>query len=324
MKTAELNNPEKKRYAVIDMGTNTFHLLIAEPNAGGFTVLHKEKVGVKLGKGSINQGYLSESAIARGLDCLKGFAQVASEFGIPAEEIIATATSAVRSAHNGKAFVQEVLAQTHINVQVIGGALEAQLIFEGVMAAVGKQTAPVLVMDIGGGSVEFVIANGPTILYKESYEIGGQRLMDLFMDTDPISEEAIGKIEIYLESKLAPLLKAAEQYSPKVLIGSSGTFDTLCEVYWQTNKLNYRLEELTQFDLPLSGYAEIAHKLVAMNKEQRLEVPGMIPLRADMIVVAICLINFVISKIATSQLIVSTYALKEGVLLASIAGKELQ
>jgi exopolyphosphatase/guanosine-5'-triphosphate,3'-diphosphate pyrophosphatase len=192
------------------------------------------------------------------------------------------------------------------------------------MAAVGKQAAPVLIMDIGGGSVEFIIADGLSILYKESYEIGGQRLMELFMDTDPISADAIEKIDAYLLDKLAPLLQAAEKFNPKVLIGSSGTFDTLCEVYWQTNKLNYRLEQLTQFDLPLTGYAEIANKLVAMNKEQRLAVQGMIPLRADMIVVAICLINFVIGQIATSQLIVSTYALKEGVLLATIAGKELQ
>ena len=107
-------------------------------------------------------------------------------------------------------------------------------------------------------------------------------------------------------------------------MGSSGTFDTLCEIYWQTKKLDYRLEQLTQFDLPLTGYAEIAAQLVAMNKEQRLKVPGMIPLRADMIVVAICLINFVIRRVATAQLIVSTYALKEGVLLAIMAGKSIQ
>jgi len=319
-----MNTPEIPRYAVIDMGTNTFHLLIAEPAPDGFKVLHKEKVGVKLGKGSINQGFLSDDAIVRGLDCLKSFADTAAKFGIAAKDIITTATSAVRSANNGQFFVDQVLAHTEIQVQVIDGSKEAQLIFEGVTAALGKQSAASLIMDIGGGSVEFIIAKDNELLYKESFEIGGQRLMELFMDTDPISEAAIDKIELYLEEKLAPLLTAANTYSPRVLVGSSGTFDTLCEIYWQTKKLDYRLEQLTQFDLPLTCYAEIAAQLVAMNKEQRLAMPGMIPLRADMIVVAICLINFVIRRVATSQLIVSTYALKEGVLLATMAGKSIQ
>ncbi|MFY8033467.1 MAG: exopolyphosphatase, partial [Flexibacteraceae bacterium] len=200
-----MNTPEIPRYAVIDMGTNTFHLLIAELAPDGFKVLHKEKVGVKLGKGSINQGFLSDDAIERGLDCLQSFANTAVSFGIAAKDIIATATSAVRSANNGQFFVEQVLAKTEIKVQVIDGAKEAQLIFEGVTAALGKQSAASLIMDIGGGSVEFIIGNKEQYYWKQSFEVGAIRLHEKFKKHDPILSEEISEINLYLSEKLKPL-----------------------------------------------------------------------------------------------------------------------
>jgi len=319
----ELSNRKDGKYAVIDMGTNTFHLLIAEVTKGELLFLHKEKVGVKLGQGSINQGYISEGAMERGLNCLNSFAQTIITFEVPKKNIVATATSAVRSASNGVQFAELIQENTGITVSIIGGELEARLIYEGVKAAIGIKEEPILIMDIGGGSVEFIIAKGNDILYKNSLEIGGQRLMDRFMESDPISIAAIDALNTYLAEQLTSVFEAINKHQPKTLVGSSGTFDTICEIYWKKENLDFKLDALKQFQLPLSEYYPIASELLTLNKEERLALPGMAALRADMIVVAVCLINFIFKNTGLENLLVSTYALKEGVLMAAIEGKSL-
>jgi exopolyphosphatase/guanosine-5'-triphosphate,3'-diphosphate pyrophosphatase len=221
------------RKAVIDLGTNTFHLLIAEILAdGNIHRLHEEKFIAKIGKGGISKGILSDEAYHRTLQALQHFRNQIDKFGVPDENITAMATSAIRNASNGKQLVAEIYQQTRICLQVISGDKEAEYIYYGVRSAVPIGNTVSMIMDIGGGSVEFIICTQDTIFWKQSFEIGAQRLLDIFMHTDPIADYAVQKLQEYLQEKLIPLTNAVHQYAPQILIGASGSFETLCEIWY--------------------------------------------------------------------------------------------
>lgn len=187
-------------------------------------------------------------------------------------------------------------------------------------------------MDIGGGSVEFILGNDHKIFWKQSFEIGGQRLLDQFMRTDPISQLDLQRMEIYLETALLELTKALFNYTPQILVGSAGAFETLVA-------MAQHLKEDTEAEIPLTDehgeliqkavriekddFYKLYQKIVSANLEERKAIQGMLELRADMIVVAVALIKFILEKINVQHFVASAYSLKEGVLFSKIlAGKE--
>ncbi len=295
--------------AVIDMGTNTFHLLLVELNQSGFKTIYKEKIPVKLGKGGINQNQLAEDAQKRAFHTLKHFKNLID--GEHIDQVFAFATSAVRNAENGLAFVRKVKEDIGITIEVISGIEEAQMIYEGIRLSGSLNGQVELMMDIGGGSVEFIIGTSQEVFWKQSFEIGGQRLLELFHYHDPILPEEIFKLEAYLEIKLAPLLAAIEEFKPTGLVGASGTFDTLTDIYFES-MLQCKLTGQHVFELPLEEFEKIHQMILSKNKEERLLIPGMIPMRVDMIVVASSLIEFILRYIPVRSITCSHYALKEG------------
>jgi exopolyphosphatase / guanosine-5'-triphosphate,3'-diphosphate pyrophosphatase len=213
----------KKTVAVIDLGTNTFQLGIAEINVGKFTYIFEKSLAPKIGKNGISEGIISADAIERAVLVLSEFVNIAKNYKITPENIYAIATSAIRNAKNSDVFCEIIKDTLNLNITAISGEKEAELIAEGVKYAVEFDEKPFLIMDIGGGSVEFIIANKKTVFWKHSFEIGGQRLMDLFFDHDPIAPGNVKKLKEYLEEKLIPLANAIHQYSPKTLVGSAGS-----------------------------------------------------------------------------------------------------
>jgi exopolyphosphatase/guanosine-5'-triphosphate,3'-diphosphate pyrophosphatase len=306
----------KSPVAVIDLGTNTFHLLIAEPDGHSFRALHQETRVMKIGQGGISQGLLTESAYQRTLDALAHFRTQADSFGIDPEQIFATATSAIRNARNGSNLIDDIETRTGIRVQVISGEQEAEYIYYGVRAALPLGTEPSLVMDIGGGSVEFIVGNESQIYWKQSFEIGAQRLLDLFVQTDPIPAESVRVLNLYLEEKLAPLTEAVRQYQPRTLVGSSGSFDTLAEIHYLRTGQEYDEKKASEFILSTAAFENIYQQLITLSRSERLQIPGMLEMRVDMIVMAACLIDFVLRQygLLSHPIRVSSYALKEGVL----------
>ncbi|EAZ79551.1 Ppx/GppA phosphatase family protein [Algoriphagus machipongonensis] len=298
-----------RKAAVIDMGTNTFHLLLVELNELGFKTIYKEKIPVKLGKGGINQNQLAEDAQKRAFHTLTHFKNLIDGENI--DQVFAFATSAVRNAENGPDFVEKVLELTGIKIQVISGVEEAQMIYEGIKLSGSLNGQVELMMDIGGGSVEFIIGCSKEVLWKQSFEIGGQRLLELFHYHDPILPEEISKLESYLQKNLSPLLEAIDKFKPTGLVGASGTFDTLTDIYFES-MLQCKLTGQHVFELPLEEFQKIHHMLLTKNKEERLAIPGMIPMRVDMIVVASSLIEFILRQIPVRSITCSHYALKEG------------
>ena len=184
--------------AVIDCGTNTFHLLIVETKADGkFKILFKESVPVKLGEGGITSKIISEMPFHRGILALKYFKNIIRKHD--PYKIVAYATAAIRNAANGNDFLQEAMNETQIEIQQIDGSKEAELIYYGVRQAVKLTEEKVLIIDIGGGSVEFIIVDKNEIFWKQSFEIGAALLLEKFKPTDPITPSEINEIKMHLE-----------------------------------------------------------------------------------------------------------------------------
>ena len=308
-----------KRAAVIDLGTNTFHLLMVELLDNGFEILYKEKVPVKLGKGGISQNIIAANAQKRAFHTIGHFKSLID--GEKIDQVHVFATSAIRNAENGREFVKEIHDRFDLKVNVIDGNHEAQLIYEGIKFSGSLNADIALMMDIGGGSVEFIIGNEKEALWKQSFEIGGQRLLDLFPYHDPILPEEINQLNIFLNKQLVPLVAAINHFKPVHLIGASGTFDTLTDMYYAScNKTKRKSKR--NFTLPLSAFVAMADKLTALDKTERLKIPGMIPMRVEMIVVAVCLIGNILRHFETKELVCSTYALKEGVIAQLLHSRE--
>lgn len=303
------------KVAVIDMGTNTFHLIIVEVVQDNFKIVYREKTAVKIGERGINHGVITEDAIDRAIKTLVRFKEVIEEEG--AQQVYATATSAIRNAKNGKDLVKLIKKETGIDTRIISGIQEAEYIYFGVNKALDMGSTPSLIMDIGGGSIEFVIGTRNGILWRQSFEIGGQRMVEKFQRHDPMLETDKVDLINYLESNLAELFEAHKKYTPKTLIGSSGTFDTLSDIYSLKENVE-RPKDATEYPLTIDSFHKIYAELISKNREERLAIPGMIPLRVDMIVVACELVNYVIDKLDMTDIRVSGYALKEGVLLNTL------
>ena len=305
------------KQAIIDLGTNTFHLLIAEKNGPAYQMLFRESRPAKIGQAGINQGIITEEGIDRALAVLMYFRQVLDQYQVDPEQVVAMGTSAIRMARNQQTFIDRVWEATGIPIRVISGEQEADYIYQGVRAAGALDDQLSLIIDIGGGSVEFILGNQSRIFWKQSFEIGGQRLRERFMSTDPISPASIRRLHDYFQDQLLPVANAVHQYQPTVLVGSSGSFDTLVDMWFMHEQGQLPNPVETTFALPIAQFYRAYELLITRDHAERMQIPGMIELRVDMIVVAVCLIDYILKAYGISQIRTSTYSLKEGV-LASI------
>lgn len=298
--------------AVMDLGTNTFHLLIAEKADDGFKVIFHLTEAVKLGEGGMQDGLIQAEAFERGLKTMEVFAEKirAKE----ASEVRAVATSAIRSTKNGIDFINEVKKRTGIEIEVIDGLAEAGLIYKGVKSSGILSAEKALILDIGGGSVEFILCDTNQIFWKQSFEIGAQRLRQLFHQVDPMTEENIGKLNQYLEEQLQMLFLSVKNYDVEVLIGSSGSFETYAEMIEVEKGNAFDIQNIKTYDFLIPDFDKVSTWLQHSSHEERLHKKGIIPLRVDMIVVASLVTQFVMQKLQIQKLSMTTYSLKEGVL----------
>lgn len=299
------------RIAIIDLGTNTFHLLIAEGDRSGYNIIYRDRLAVKIGMGGINDGIITESGFHRALLAMQSFKNAIDKHGVT--ESYAFGTSALRNAKNGQEIADRIESVTSIKVNIIPGEQEAHYIYLGVRAALGLAHDRNLIIDIGGGSVEFIIADHDNVFWKRSYEIGAQRLLEKYHKHDPILNEEIDALYRHFEGALGSLFEVIEKYKPDILVGSSGTFDTLSDIFCITHDIHKSPDD-SETPLTIEGFYEIFRALVAKDREQRMQVPGMIEMRVDMIVVACILIKFLLERHHFNRIRVSTYSLKEGVL----------
>lgn len=300
------------RIAIIDLGTNTFNLLIADTQTDlSYTICHEEKQAVKIGLKGINQQQINDEAMERAIKVLVYYQTIIADKG--ADRVLAFATSAVRSADNKEEFLQKIKQHTGLDIRIISGEEEAELIYQGVRQTVDLGNETVLILDIGGGSNEFVIANGAQVFWKHSFPLGIARIIELFPPEDPLAPSTLRKVEGYFEKELSLLWEETKKYPLRTLVGSSGSFDTYRAVL-----TNGRKEEGLSFPIPLSAYFDLHTTLLTSTTKERLSMKGMEPVRVEMIVYASIFTNIVVRKLGIKQMIQSEYALKEGAMLVLI------
>lgn len=295
--------------AILDLGTNTFNLLIAERNeAGGLRVLHSEERAVFLGRGGIERGVITEEGMARGLAMVGELSATARAYG--AGRVRGFGTSALRNARNAAEFVEAARSRHGVEVEVIPGDEEAALILDGVRQAVTFTAKPMLVMDIGGGSIEFILATNKALMWKRSFELGATRLLERFRPSDPITLEEHFRIAAFLDAQLEPLFAMMDRHWPTTLVGSAGSFDTLAALVAQEQDKALAPEAVTcTFDH--ATFDALKDRLLATTAAERAALSAIPSFRVETLPLGLIAIERVLLH-GIEELRWSRYALKEG------------
>jgi len=302
-----------KRIAIIDLGTNTCNLLIAEYSQSTYHILYQAKEVVKLGKNGIDKNQLNEDGLERAILAIRKHQERIEKHNISEIEIIAT--SAIREATNKDWFQQEIKAATGLELVVISGEKEAELIFKGVKLAFGEIENRSLILDIGGGSNEFILTKSGTPVWKESFPLGMARIIEQIPPSDPITRNEILQINNWFESRLEPLWKRVQNTPISMLIGCSGAFDTVVDLIDQTDagtKTRIRQE------VTINDFHAIYEKLIPSTTIDRMKMKGMESIRVEMIVPSVIFINLVIERLKIQKIVQTDFALREGVLYERI------
>lgn len=301
---------EKARVAIIDLGTNTFNLLITEVVGGSYRILAESKYPAKLGEGGIHKATITEDAMSRGIEALTTHLITISEYQV--DSIFCFATSAIRSAVNGAEFVRKVKQDLGLSIRVIPGDEEAQTIFDGIKQVVPLDNLYSLIMDIGGGSVEFIIANREGIAWKESYNIGTARILENFNYPDPIPNKDVQQIRDYINKELSSLYDAIKKYPIYKLVGSSGSFDTIAAMIAKREYPLLDISKITNFKIENEYFSDLYNQLREGDSHARRLIPGMDVSRVDSIVPACIMIKMIVAKIKPKELWQCSFSLKEG------------
>jgi exopolyphosphatase/guanosine-5'-triphosphate,3'-diphosphate pyrophosphatase len=292
------------RVAVIDLGTNTFNLLIADCESNVFNVLHSEKEGVAIGMGGINDNFISPEGWKRAIKALVRFKSVCDSFQVAS--IRAIGTSSIRSAKNGLDFKKEVESETGIVIDIVTGLQEAELIFKGISWSYDFSD-PAVIMDIGGGSTEFVWADQSGIQEALSLDMGVSRLFQDLELNDPLSKEDVLSIENWLEMKAN---KQLDNKKSDLLIGASGTFETFYELHYRKRYPNSK----GVLKIDKVGLEKVLQEIIESSMEERNQNKFIIDIRKKMAPIAAVKTQWVMNKLGIKKILISPFSLKEGVL----------
>jgi len=292
--------------AILDLGTNTFHLLIVEVLGNTYKVLYKEKQFVKLGEYGLH--HLNEKVIDRAVTVIEYYKEKLIEHKVT--DAIIFGTAGLRMADNAKTLIDKIEGITSYKVKIISGINEAKLIYYGVKQSLPNTIKNYLIMDIGGGSVEFILANNLGVLWAQSFNIGVSLLKNKYHTTEPIKQHQAKELYKLLEEELKPLKKALQKNRTHNLIGASGSFDTIADMSANVPAKDGFVQ------LPIKDFDIIKQNLIAKTYLERLSTENLANQRADMIVVALLLIDFVLTTLEIKQMYKSDFALKEGIIWA--------
>lgn len=290
--------------AAIDLGSNTFHLLIVEGENGSITKeLYRQRIFVGLGDGGIE--VLTEEAIERGLEACLEFRKTMNASGV--DKLKVTGTAALRTASNARAFTSKAEAILGVKIDIIDGNQEARYIFEGVKQLSSLQ-APSMIVDIGGGSTEIILAKNGELVWAQSYVLGVGVMHAGYHKEEPIEEQSEQALREHIRKTLQPLKDFLQNFKVEVFIGASGSFEVLESM---TGKPTYKNMLNT---VELRDAYKISRLIISKNREERMQLPGMPLERVKLIVVAMVLIDEILKLTGDVKLMVTPYALKEGLL----------
>jgi exopolyphosphatase/guanosine-5'-triphosphate,3'-diphosphate pyrophosphatase len=305
------------RIAAIDIGTNSIHMIVAEIRADlSYDVIDREKEMVRLGAGGLDGRALTPEAVHAALQVLSKFRRLAESHRV--DEVIAVATSATREAENGGEFLRAITQQTGIRPRVISGTEEARLIHQAAVYGVSQPGDTVVVVDIGGGSVEVTRGSGPTIDAARSFKLGVIRLTERFVKSDPIDGKDQRKLVRHVEAEIGRYLDQILRAGFDRVIGTSGTILSLGAVIAAAEGKSPGAT-LRNRRIPAKLLRRARKELTALDLEHRLRVPGLEPRRADLAVAGAILIDEILRRLGATEITLSDLSLREGLILDYIA-----
>lgn len=291
------------RRAVIDLGTNTFNLLIADSVDGKLVSVYSDKRPVLLGMGGINEGIIAQPAMERAKKALKFFRETCIEY--QTNSIIGIGTSALRAASNKSELLKYASEELGITIEIISGEQEAELIYYGVRLTYPFKESTVI-MDIGGGSTEFIKATASGVERVTSLDIGVSRIYQTLNMPEEFDFNHINSVLTFLDEEACDFFKDVKS---NVLIGSSGSFETLYSLVFQKEfpKSDESLE------IPMDEVLRELNWIINSSLEDRMNNSWIVPIRKKMLPISAVKMKWVIEKLGIERLFVSPYSLKEGV-----------
>jgi exopolyphosphatase/guanosine-5'-triphosphate,3'-diphosphate pyrophosphatase len=310
-----------QRYAIIDLGTNTFHLLIASKGQSGFLdVQQRQQRPVKLMSNGFTEGQIPQDAYDRGIEAIRAFSRELE--AQHAQLIKVLGTSALRSADNALSFLNRAETLLNCPVSLIDGDEEATYIYHGTREVVGLGRAYSLILDIGGGSVEFIIGNKDGLAWKRSLEIGAARLIARFPHDFPMTAEQKQAVRSYLDEQLSPVLPAIQAYQPADLIGASGYFETFVNLEYQEVRSDKIGQMPLRYELTLDRFQQLEEMVMSRTTQELYDLPGMEAFRVPMMGVSSLLVRYLLDQLPLNTIYYANYAMKEGALSYFIAQSE--
>lgn len=298
------------RIAAIDVGSNSIHMIVAQADAdGGVTTLWRLKEMVGLGRISFPSHRLTYEAMDRAVETLRRFGQEAQRRGC--ERVVAVATSAVREAENGGDFVQRTRRELGLHVRVISAREEARLIYLGVRHAADLRAGPHLIIDVGGGSVEFIVGDAAQAHMLESRKIGAARMTAKFVKSDPISGGDLKALLRHYDAELSPLLKTISGYKLTGTLGSSGTLENLAAMSGARTESNGHAAPFIE----RGALNKLVRQLLESRAKDRAAIEGLDEQRKDQIIAGALLVNELFERLDLQKMRICNSALREGILI---------
>lgn len=316
-------------FAAIDIGTNSIRLAVVRiEDDNHITTLAQHREMVRLGEGEFATHRMTPEAIDRGALVCARFADVARGFG--ADEIVAFATAAVREAENREEFIERVRREAGIEVRVISGPEEARLIWLGVSSGIELGSKRALLIDIGGGSTEVIVGTSEGHEVLESMKLGAIRLSNLFFDTpDPVSPELFAKVQAHVRAVANPVARRVQQAGFDLVLGSAGTINCLGQVVANYTGNAEASQKLTSSSSLRGGITfrtadlrEVVKLLCRLPLEERRQVPGMDPARADIILGGAAILLTFLEQVEAERITTSERGLREGILVDHLLRQE--
>jgi exopolyphosphatase/guanosine-5'-triphosphate,3'-diphosphate pyrophosphatase len=311
-----------KCIAAIDMGTNSFHLIIVQVKSdGSFKIIDREREVIRLGSHKGKEfSLISEGEMEKATDVLKDFAKIAQFYKA---DVRAIATSAVREARNKEEFINYIFEETGITVEAVNGKTEAELIYLGVQHALDIQNKKILCIDIGGGSTEFLLGENGVSEFAESIKIGAVRLSKLFFPDYTISDSGIDMCRQYIREKFNSCPNVHPNHNFELAVGSSGTIVAAASIisFRRTGKFKKSLNEFTVTAGEV--YELTSDVLKCKSPVDRLFIEGMEIKRADIIPAGLLILTEVFQALRLKEMTVSENALREGIIIDTIAKLEV-
>jgi len=305
----------EKRFAAIDIGTNSIHMIVAEAReGGGYRVVDREKEMVQLGLASLDGQPLTDEAIERGVSAIARMSDLAKRWNV--EEVIAVATSAVREAPNRRDFLRRVKNEAGVRVRVISGEEEADYIFRAVRTAVDIDGSTALSIDIGGGSMELIVGTADEIYFTSSEPLGSLRLAQRFALTDRALQRNIDQCRAFVRRRAAKSAKRIRRIGIDMTIGTSGTIQALAAICCETPDANGSAGLKT---LSHARLREFIPRLAAMTASERTEKFSIDPRRAATIVAGAIALDELMTLAGVGTIVACPVAMREGIVDSRIA-----